>query len=742
MLITTLVLYGCGGGGDSGSDDPSEDNNPTTPITAAPTLEELKSSVRNMDLSDAQAFVITGSATTAGRPAVLYKSAKLANRTPVDMDPNSLYKVNSDGTLERVAVKDENNAEVDRGLVSPFELFDVDANYLFMWFSIQENIVPYLVHKQTGLAYNGEGVIWNNTVPCSTGDSCRTLLNQNRRVRSDVNGNIYLHSSFAEVPTIVKIDTSNLGGASITAQAVQTRYSVYGGPYTSDWDIDSSGRTLLFKGYDDDTTSINIHVDLATGNLTRVDQVLATMPGDYGTMRSIFRGLDGQLYTPVAASISSSDATSRLFNVSTDSLGNLVLTDKGNLNRSSDSLYLWGGHQREVVNGRLLYMNANINTDGAIPSGNVGAIYDFDHNSGQFTDHTAHTNQFTNGNDSIKRITVSNGYLYFFGQDKNTRVDTVYRYDPATQSGTLFPTDASSPINDFDIDNIRVLSNNKVWFEAFRFSDSATVIGELDMDSSTIEIIDTVDATEPTIISLEAIHPADFIVVDGSYQDWHTDLRVTSDAASDGSSGHELTFLSHQQTASQFFGLVEFNEDNIASPNGATVITIDSMYEVVISAEEAFIRNLSDNSETTFMTAGAIVATGQAIEFSVPLDALAGIGSIPTVTVTRLSFHEISAVDTYDAVDEAHTFTITLPRVLSASDTFKVLLENFEVEITSTSVTLIDTVNSTSLDLTEDTTGLETLSIEVLVADSSINSPENVMTLLVEDKLPIVEDTM
>ncbi|MFT7533516.1 MAG: hypothetical protein ACI9FD_004553 [Gammaproteobacteria bacterium] len=734
FLLITMLLAACGAE-DGGSDDSSGNGSTTQTLS---TLDELKSSVRSMDLSGAQAFVITGSATTGRKPAVVYKSAQLANRTPIDMDPNSLYKVNSDGTLERVAVKDDNDTEVDRGLVSPFGLYDVDANYLFMWFSIKENIVPYLVHKKTGLAYNGEGVIWNDTAACSTDNSCQTINKQNRKVRSDVNGNIYLHSYFTETPTIVKIDTSNLGDTSITAQAVQSQYSVS----STSWDIDDSGSTLLFRGTDSSNSIVKIYVDLTDGSLTRVEQIMTTVTSGYDTMEDIFRGLDGQLYvvgfnSSNLNSVEPSDTNRRLFAASRDSVGNLALTDRGNL--GSNTPFLWGNHHRQVINGRLIYINGNISADG---STYMGSIFEFDHVSGQFTEHLIPASQFKNGSDSIKRFTVSNGYIYFFGTDKTTSVDTVYRYNPATQSGILFPTDISSPINDFDIGNIRVLNSNKVWFKAFRFSDSAIVIGELDMDSSTIEIVDTIDASEPIIITLEAIHPADFIVVDGSYQDWHIDLRTTSDASNDGSSGHELTFLSHQQTASQFFALIEFNDDNIASPNAATIITIDSMYEVVIRTEEAFIRKLSDDSETTFLTAGAIAAIGQAVEFSVPLGALMGTGSLPTVTVTRFSLNDISAVDTYNSVNKKHTFTVNLSRVLNASDTFIVMLEHFEVEITSTKVILIDTVNSTNMDLTADTTGLDTISIEILIDDIDIDSPDTALTLVVQDQLPITEDSM
>ena len=713
LLLITLLLTACGG---SGSDDSSE-NDTTTPSTTSPTLDELKSSVRNMDLSDAQAFVITGSETTAGRPAVLYKSALLANRTPVDMDPNSLYKVNSDGTLERVAVKDDNGTEVDRGLVIPFELVDVDENYLFMWFSIKEENVPYLVHKQTGLAYNGEGVIWD----CSPNQSCQVWYG---KTRSDVNGNIYLVSHFTEKPTIIKIDTSNLGGTSITAQAVHSQYDA------NDWEVDDSGRNLIFRAVDNNSNSvitdssyITIHVDLTSGRLTPIEQTMTSVVNGYDTVGSFYRGLDGKLYVGGRSSSSGLDAD-RLFKVSNDSNGNLVLTDEG----LSDTPYLWnGGNSRYVINGKLFYLNAT-------------TIYEFDHVSGQFTKDSTPANQFKNGSDSVKQYAVSNGYIYFFGTDKVTSVDTVYRYDPTAKTGTLFPSDASSPINNFDIDSIRVLSNDKVWFEAFRFSDSATVIGELDMATSTIEIVDTIDANEPAIITLEAIHPADFVVIDGSYQDWHTDLRTTSDDTSDGSDGHELIFLSHQQTSSQFFGLVEFNEDNIASQNSATIITVDSMYEVVINAEDNFIRDLSDNSETTFVEVGAIVAIGQAVEFSVPLDAMEGIGSIPTVAVKRFSLHDISAVDAYNTATKEHTFTVSLPRVLNSSDTISVMLENFEVEITSTTVSLI--ASGSSIDLTEETTGLDTLSIEVLINDSDIDDPNKVVTLEVQDQLPILEDLM
>jgi hypothetical protein len=170
---------------------------------------------------------------------------------------------------------------------------------------------------------------------------------------------------------------------------------------------------------------------------------------------------------------------------------------------------------------------------------------------------------------------------------------------------------------------VRILDSGEVWFKATRLSDSATVYGIADIDAGTITITNVTKADELFVFFMEAILRSDFLSIDGNPTDWAIDLRSTTDATNDGSTGHELAFLSHQQSATQFFVLMEFHQNNIATTDALQVITVDSLYDLIVGSDSATFKKLADSSETRFITVGGLSAIGKAVELSIPLSALA-----------------------------------------------------------------------------------------------------------------------
>ncbi|NNE62604.1 MAG: hypothetical protein HKN34_00850, partial [Gammaproteobacteria bacterium] len=130
LISSVLFTVSCGGGGGGGSDTPSGNSNPTA--------DQLKASIRQFsDITDAQGFVLTGDNPASARPALTSAQMRTAN-LDVNLDPNSLYKVKPDGTLERVVIVDDSSEEITRGLIQPATVRDIDQNFMIMYFTIRD----------------------------------------------------------------------------------------------------------------------------------------------------------------------------------------------------------------------------------------------------------------------------------------------------------------------------------------------------------------------------------------------------------------------------------------------------------------------------------------------------------------------------------------------------------------------------------------------------------------------------
>lgn len=214
--IVFVALTGCGGGG--GGDTPVAD----TPLT----LDEIANSVRSLDVSGASRIMLTGDTVTAANTDDAIKTMA-AGDPAVTMDPNSIYKVTTDGRLVRVGVMDTDGTELPRGTVKPTAIKEINAQFLLVTLMIsvpntdpnlpggsQSRSVDYLVHKGTGYAYDATGVIpQTKTNVKQIPGSLFSLATIPGSQSDPINASQYR--------TVYKVDISALGSSSLTATAVQ-----------------------------------------------------------------------------------------------------------------------------------------------------------------------------------------------------------------------------------------------------------------------------------------------------------------------------------------------------------------------------------------------------------------------------------------------------------------------------------------------------------------------------------------
>jgi len=607
VFILTASLVSCGGGGDGDT---------------GLSIEELEKKIFSMNVSDVQGFVITGEGGNATQKTGIARKLQAPGDNAIDLDANSIYKVTVDGRLERVPVNDADGNEAPRGTIRPVEIKDVNSDYLFMKFFIRvkdringnQASRIYLVHKRSGLAYNATDIFSESSdIMSSLGPSQRFhSLVRGLNVHWDQTGNLYAaYEAQGLEPRLVKIDTTNLEAGPLTAEIL---------PFTQgnlrDWEVSPDGSFVVYRdeGRFSQETAITRFLNVETGILFNLN-VAVEGSFNHGFFRWV-RALDGRIY-----GLSSSEGVYRI-EMADDGGPRTVLT--GQLVDPSVRLRWPTAFDRQVVGGKLLYI-AEVFSSNFVSD--WGLLLEVQPERATTVSHPIPT-------DLLGQITdfgTTADFVFFLGVEKATSIDTILRYNPATGETVLFKN-----IVDFDISRFKIMSNNKVWFSALRLSDQATVAGEIDVNG-VMTIIDVKTANEPDIILMVPINIGDFLVVDGSTQEWPLNLRLLTDVVGDHTTktSGDLTAYSQRMSATTYTALVEFNGP----------ISIDIEVEVILSTEWAvkITRNggsLVDRIATTESSlngAGGLFAIGEALEFSVPLSAIGNPASVsPAVTARDL----------------------------------------------------------------------------------------------------------
>lgn len=784
-IVLAASLAGCGGGGGgggsgSGDDDGTGSSGGDDPSAASGA--ELAEALALVDTANAAGLIVTGadpdSATGAVTSnAVAGEAVTHASDDAIDLEPNSLYKVTESGMLERVGARDADGEELPRGSVQPVGLFDVNETFVVIWFWIpgavcddcvgddfvnflEQDVLPYLVRKSDGAAFAARDALG---APFLSSDGLQDPR-RSHRFESDDAGNIYVSVNSIKSGTdfdsreqdeLVRIDVSGIDSGDVTARILQDVDTV------NSWAAAGNGDYVIYEGgsrLDEGQTVLRM-VDTVSGELSELSLGAGVFPGQ------MHATIDGSTYALVA----NTEGGNRLFRVERDATGEPVEVALGELRVESVSdvdgfagFQFFGDtsshFERLVIDGREFLIG-----DGeqrGVPQFNPARHtyelrldnVDVDGNPNPLVRlHDAPWAFFARPQD-VRDARVSGDFIWYFGTRLSTGRDAIIRYDPRKE--TIDPaTDIfeafTDPVtgSDLDINKFRVLNSNRVYFEALRLNDGATVIGEISGDG-VVTIDDVVEADEPDIFVLEPIRPSDFIVIDGRVQEWSLERRIASDPADDSlGGGNEVIHYSEWITGGDYFGLVEF-DGGIDSAvrtririNGDQELRIDDGKAGLVVIDPA--TGLAQGDERSFAEFGGAAAIGSAVEFRVAEEEL-GRPSDYSARIARVGAGDIDGLaSSYDSGAAMHTVDIELAKPIGAQE-LRVALDTtgftLFVDGDETSARVSDgrtstTIPESELEITRD-------AITVAIDDNSIGGGDAALDSLTEESSEEVFDEL
>ncbi|WP_157960502.1 hypothetical protein [Marinimicrobium alkaliphilum] len=712
-LLTLFFLTACGGGGGSDEDNGGGGTDNPPPIdTEDPTPDaNLAEQIHSLGIAGAQGFVVTG---TDSDPS----AASLPTGIEVNdnlLEPHTLYKITTDGRLERVPFMDDQGSEIERGAITPTGVREFGPDFVLMDILVRptnssaHDLVGLLVNKATGFAYLiPDGFLHHQDAYYGI----ESLENIHRRLRTDAQGNIYYLRYVAPasgnggsllVPS--RVDISQLGQGDLSISTIQNIHDV------NHFEVSSAGDFVVYQGYSPTTEST---VAIAWDNLSQTPISLGSLLAELDTtgyesitLGAIFRGLDDRIYLDysfVALVEDNYEYSRQYYRLARNPSGALALEDLGPFTGSitgseqPESGYLIAeipkddGYlgTRHIVNGQLTYVATWSHNNRA------NNIITVDLEQRRTTQHHQVLGLFAHAS---ANYVVSDRHIWLYGFAAGTEQTLIVRYNPTT-----YETAEINLGSGFELERLEALSSDRVLFEGLRYNPLSNVIALMDLEGNILEESVFEIANVP-VLTLLAILPADFIRIDGNPQDWNTDLRVLSGSAGTRPEDSDLVHYSQTQGRGDYLGLVEF-----AGPiNGDdhTRIRFDT-HELIIYPGFIGVRATSDpEAELTSLYADSALAFGSALEFSIPASALGA--SLPDLLyVERYERVRYAAVAnmTHDwqteGEGEAQVATLTINLVLDSpigDETITVRLsESARIELTRDNATLITNEISAIID--------------------------------------------
>jgi hypothetical protein len=328
-------------------------------------------------------------------------------------------------------------------------------------------------------------------------------------------------------------------------------------------------------------------------------------------------------------------------------------------------------------------------------SGSAASITSIDLEHRQAIGHREVFNLFASNSAVIYH--VSDRYVWLSGLATGTENTLIVRYNPATYEHVEISLGAG-----FELARFEPVGNDRVLFEGVRYNPLGNVVAQMDLEGNVLEE-SVFDLADLPILTLLAILPADFIRIDGSPQDWSTDLRVLSGSADTGPEGSDLLHYSQTQGRGEYLGLVEFV--GTISPAHNTRVRFDT-HELIITPRSIGVRTTDDlEAELTGLSANSALAFGSALEFAIPSSALG-------TSLPDLQFVERFELVLHGAVAEANAewvtlenderelhLELTLGSALGDQEIEVILGEKTRVLITASTATLVQT-GEANIDLT------------------------------------------
>ncbi|WP_341936613.1 hypothetical protein [Marinimicrobium sp. C2-29] len=798
LLFITLfslaaALTGCGGssGDDGGSptptsnnDDPADtdDENNDDPADAddQDTLMDLARQLHSMDVSGAQGFVITDRAdddadSTSVSDALGFRTTDQANgdanstdgqrqiqRLPIAADMESLssheenleaatlYKVTSDGRLEPVSYNDSDGTELPRGNFEPAAILEIGPDFLYIAIELtqfhpddpnnpegsgwtEREMVGLLVNKSTGLAYlAGEvfGPAWDMAINTSERGQGR-FSNQ---VRTDPDGNLYFIKPYED--GLMRVDISNLGNGDLTAQnVINLPHNLIGFEMTGD------GSFLVYRGNNSNEDTVYMAHDL----LNDESMTIRSIQGIYDDSepKAAIRGLDGELYLVYERTIEGSgtfESEYELIQLTRDDTGALTgesqatLTGRfasGNEDQYDDILRNFTGnsfglrvwsHGRQVVSGRLMYFEA-------FPS----AMYEVDIANRTVISHDSAYEPF--GDSQLTGdipVIPTERYVWLSGQaDDGSPI--IVRYNPANMESITFEFDQNFEVTNYDPMGDRIV------FEGLRYSDGATVVGEMTIEGETLNT-QVYEASPVAILTLRAITPADLVRIDGNPRDWDTANRLLFGSEGSGPAGSDLLYYSELEGQSEYLGLVEF-AGNINQEHH-TRIVFDT-HALTIDSEGVWV---SSGSNQPRLVDESRVGVGIALEFAVSDADFDGAAS-DLQAIERFERVRYGAVQVNEKSgnENALELDVVFESALGDQTVTIPLSDTEQLEVTRDAVTLISgdqPPQTITVDFPAEDQAGESLSISVDATD--LQDPNSVYDVIEADNPEgvVVEETL
>jgi hypothetical protein len=254
-------------------------------------------------------------------------------------------------------------------------------------------------------------------------------------------------------------------------------------------------------------------------------------------------------------------------------------------------------------------------------------IEELDSDAGTVTVHAA-LNEALCDNDPCNSTWVSSfasaNFVWMFGLNENENY-VVARLDPISRQIDRFTFDP-----DLEVYGLSLYSEDTLMFRADRISDLARLVGTLQITNQemTYEVFAN---TPPEDLYVYPLTPSDLVSVDGNPVDWNQSFRTLLSGSDTGLQNEHL--LAYRERFgevlgnSHYFGLVEFNSP--LEPGNHTRIYIHP-YTLTLGPVVRELRlpaashdGLTDQVTDLSTTGGLRLATGTAVEFSLPAELFA-----------------------------------------------------------------------------------------------------------------------
>jgi len=549
VLILASMTVGCSDGDDGGSGD--------APVN-------YTDRVRSLDLSGIQGLYITGDNLDSAHASALRSSSYSVREiqraaSQVDLDPNSLYKVTGDGTLERVQIMDDAGEELPRGVVHPISVKDINAQYLMIWIQVTEAAYEdlsqstisigdaFLVHKSTGLAYSASSLVSGVSISTYSDGREPSFTQSEIDIQWDDKNHLYIRKEGNSISTegkpnwtIYQIDLSSLGDKELTATEIKSAYGI-----GHKWIVDKEGVFILFNP--DDLAAVNTgvirYLDIQNGSIYNLHN---SIPNDLNS--DWILGLDNKIYTFVGDTncIMLTNVCNTLYRVEANADASPKTTKIADTKAFVEPSLL-NPKYRHIIGGKLIYMHPAV-----IESGNI--IGQFGMVEIDIENATAYQPHFTMF-DKIMKSVLNGSHIYLFGTFASSKTNGLYKYDPVTRTGEQTTVESG-----YDVQKFQLMASGEFLVEGIRLSDQAYFYGRLSTDG-VITVTSTVAIGAPKVIVMAAISPTDFMTIDGSASEWSTSLRVLTDVSTDGQADGELLYYSQSSSNAQYFGMIEYQSN-------------------------------------------------------------------------------------------------------------------------------------------------------------------------------------